>query len=338
MEKLKSIIFAAINTILIAFDILSDYLYVVSMDFSIPYLNIGAVVFVILFPIIIYISGFILISKETKNESHKKKYSILWAIFGVILSPLYPMFFSFYKCFTKDKHRLLIKLSVLEFFFESLPQLIIQSYNNYVTSNYTSLSKASIAFSIISTLKGSYILSKMITDYGKTAKRPEFDCTHFFSAFVGCLIIVDVLSMTLFWIVNFVYILKISYGGSYFCAAIFILGNFFLLVGRHRSIHKLGNFILFKLCLVSHFQDCTKLVLKHDYEFIRPWLNDVLFLFMCIFPLTWLEIVYIYDVEIIKFPPPVIINFLCILITLFRMCHNKIRGKNSGYQVGNYYS
>ena len=154
-----------LHTSLVVTDIISDFIYISTVDFYNESLKGFCVFFIILIPLLIY-SGTLAyaireIYKLRRNNENFQNYTIFavfWVFIGPAISVLYPTLEKF-EVFASEEYKLIFQLSTIEFFGESLPQLMIQGINNSLTNNWTSFTKFSFTISFMSLIRGCYVFA-----------------------------------------------------------------------------------------------------------------------------------------------------------------------------------
>lgn len=165
LQRLWAVFKIIFHTSLVITDIISDLVYVTTVDFYTQTLKGFCILFIIVIPFLIYsiTLGAIIkaIVKRRKNNNSTKHY-IVFAVFWIFLGPgisvLYPALEKF-ELMAPPQVRLFFQLSTIEFFGESLPQLIIQGINNSLNNSWTSFTKFSFTISLMSLIRGCYVLA-----------------------------------------------------------------------------------------------------------------------------------------------------------------------------------
>ena len=153
------------HTSLVVTDIISDFVYVTTVDFYNQSLKGFCILFIIVIPLFIYsvtlatiIRKIYIKKRNNQNYQHFTVFAVFWVFLGPGISVLYPALEKF-ELFAPSELRLFFQLSTIEFFGESLPQLMIQGINNSLSDNWTSFTKFSFTISFMSLIRGCYVLA-----------------------------------------------------------------------------------------------------------------------------------------------------------------------------------
>ena len=96
--------------------------------------------------------------KNHLSNQYFASFAVFWIFLGPGISALYPALEKF-EFFAPSELTIFFQLSTVEFFGESLPQLVIQGINNTLQNNWTSFTKFSFTISFISLIRGCYVLA-----------------------------------------------------------------------------------------------------------------------------------------------------------------------------------
>ena len=153
------------HTTLVVTDIISDFVYVIKVDFYNQSLKGFCILFIIVVPLLVYSVTLASIIRKIyikrmhgENYQHFTVFAVFWVFLGPGISVLYPALEKF-ELFAPSELRLYFQLSTIEFFGESLPQLMIQGINNSLSDNWTSFTEFSFTISFMSLIRGCYVLA-----------------------------------------------------------------------------------------------------------------------------------------------------------------------------------
>ena len=125
----------------------------------------------------------------------------------------------------------------------------------------------------------------------------------------------------------------------YLCFFFIFLGYLGNLIGRHGGSQKLGLYNLLRIFYVSHANECMEIILGKDMEILFPWVNEILYVVFHLMPLMAIQ--YNNNTQIGEssalYVTPLIVNLLCLLLSIFRILHCFIKALNSKEPPGNRY-
>ena len=318
---------ATFHIILVSSDIVSDILYILFSDFYNETLKEAAIAFVLVLPSMVYMAvAFLIVIYDNKKKLLRFSFLLYWLIVGPLIAPFFPLLFGFRKAIKKD-NRVFFKISIIEFLFESLPQVIIQGYNNSMTNNWSVLSRVSLSFSIINLFRGGYVFTRMFDNDKEFQDKPDIDIK--FKNIFRVIICLQILPMLTCWAGNIMY-LFLEYENEllrYLCFLFIFLGYLGNLIGRHKGNEKLGPYNLLRIFYVSHTNECMKTIFSKDMKIKHQWVNEIIFIIFHLVPLIAIQ--HINNTMIgessVIYITPLISNLVCLLISFFRILHHFIR-------------